>query len=328
MPTYFSKNLLEPVPPEAFGYNSLQDMVNAYIPGRLDPFMNNGKLYAIPYQMNSYSLFINNRLFKAAGLDPVKDAPKTWDDIAKLNQQLTKRDGDRVTQKGFEMRYSAGDHWMAQMFHFLIYQAGGNVLQDGKPVFNQEPGVKAMNVWKSVTVAPQVSKNTSASPYQDFADEQDVMSYMPPNASAVIELLNPNLKGNYTAVPFPQMNPDKPITMMYSFNLVVNAKASDDKKKVAWDFIQYVTSKPQLWMDKTRMINPVKGWYDAPEAKQVPYLDVFVKDLSLGKVLARTEHYNELQSALARAIERIILQNADPKQSLDQAAEEYSRAAS
>jgi multiple sugar transport system substrate-binding protein len=289
-------------------------------------FMNGGKLYAIPYQMNSYSLFINNRLFKEAGLDPAKDAPKSWDDIAALNQKLTKRTGDRITQKGYEMRYS-GDHWMAQMYHFLVYQAGGDILKDGKPVFNSDAGVKAFNVWKSVTVAPQVTKNTSASPYQDFADEQDVMAYMPPNGGAVVELLNPKLKGNYTVVPFPQMSPASAVTMMYSFNLVVNARASDDKKKVAWDFIRYVTSKPQLWMEKTRMVNPVKGWYETPEAKQVPYLDIFVKDLSLGKPLARTVHYNELQSALARAIERVVLQNVDPKQSLDQAAAEYSRAA-
>jgi multiple sugar transport system substrate-binding protein len=325
MPTYFSKNLLDPVPPQAFGYKSLQEMVDGYMPGRLDMFVNGGKLYAIPYQMNSYSFFLNTRLFKRAGLDPVKDAPKTWEDIVKLNSKLTKKEGDRVVQKGFEMRY-AGDHWLAPMFWSLLYQAGGDVLKEGKPVFNQEAGVKAFEIWKTLTVAPKVSKNTSSSPYQDFADEQDAMMFGPPNSGAVIELLNPKLKGNYVVVPFVQLNPDKPVAVMYSFNLVVNIKASDDKKKVAWDFIQFATSQPTLWMERTRMINPVKGWYETPAAKQVPFIDIFIKDLAQGRPFPRTVHYNELQGAVARATERIIFQNVDPKRSLDQAAAEFARA--
>ena len=43
--------------------------------------------------------------------------------------------------------------------------------------------------------------------------------------------------------------------------------------------------------------------------------------------MARTHHYGELQAALARMIDRVILNNADPKQALDQAAEEFIRAA-
>ena len=43
--------------------------------------------------------------------------------------------------------------------------------------------------------------------------------------------------------------------------------------------------------------------------------------------MPRTKHYTELQAALARMIERVIFSNADPKQALDQAAEEFERAA-
>jgi hypothetical protein len=42
--------------------------------------------------------------------------------------------------------------------------------------------------------------------------------------------------------------------------------------------------------------------------------------------MARTTHYGELQAALTRVIDRVILNNADPKQTLDQAAEEFIRA--
>lgn len=325
MPTYFDKNLLDPVPPEAFGHKSTAAMVDSYIPGLLRSQMNGGTLYAVPIQMNAFSLYMNNRLFKEAGLDPQKDAPRSWEDVARLSKLLTRKQGERVVQKGFEMRY-AGDNWLAQMFHTLVYQAGGDVLRDGKPVFNSDAGLQAMRIWKSVVLAPKVTQNTAASPYQDFAVEQDAMTFAGPNGGAVVEAINPKMKGNFTVVPLPQINPDKPATMMYSFNLVVNTRISPELKTVAWDFIHSVTSQPTLWMQRTRMVQPVKGWFDTAEARQVPYLDVFIRDLAIGRPMARSQHFVELQSAIARAVDRVILENADPKQSLDQAASEYVRA--
>ena len=325
MPTYFDKKLLDPAPPEAFGYKSVQDMIDGYIAGLLGPQTNDGVLYAVPIQMNAFSLFINNRLFKDAGLDPEKNAPKSWEDVAKVSKVLTKQQGNRIVQKGFEMRY-AGDNWLAQMFHTLIYQAGGDVLKDGKPAFNSEAGLKALTVWKSLTVAPRVTQNTAASPYQDFAVEQDAMMFAGPNGGAVVEKINPKMKGNFTVVRLPQMNPAQPKTMMYSFNLVVNTRISGELKTVAWDFIAHAIKQPAVWMQRTRMINPVKGWTETPEAKHVPYLNVFINDLSIARPMARSQNFIELQSAIARAVDRVVLDNVDPKQSLNQAAAEYERA--
>ena len=325
LPTYFDKKLLDPVSPEAFGYKSHADMIDGYIAGLLGPQTNNGVLYAVPIQMNAFSLFLNNRLFKEAGLDPQKDAPQTWDDVARLSKKLTKRQGDRVVQKGFEMRY-VGDNWLAQMFHTFIYQAGGDVLRDGKPAFNNAAGLKALSLWKSLTLAPKVTQNTAASPYQDFAVEQDAMSFAGPNGGAVIEKINPKMAGNYTVVSLPQINPAQPKTMMYSFNLVVNTRIAPELKTVAWDFIAHAIKQPTVWMQRTRMINPVKGWTDTAEAKQVPYLSVFIHDLSIARPMARSQHFVELQSAIARAVDRVVLDNVDPKQSLDQAAADYTRA--
>jgi maltose-binding protein MalE len=79
-------------------------------------------------------------------------------------------------------------------------------------------------------------------------------------------------------------------------------------------------------MAVARYLQPVKGWYETPAARQTPFLNVFISDLSAGKPMPRTKHYTELQAALARMTERVIFSNADPKQALDQAAEEFERA--
>jgi multiple sugar transport system substrate-binding protein len=326
LPAALEVGALEPLPPAAWGQTNVAGVVDTYLPRLLDAAMDGGKLYAIPDQMNAHSLYINNRLFREAGLDPVKDAPRTWDDVARLNPLLTKRQGDRIVQKGWEMRY-AGEHWLARMFLILLYQGGADALKDGKPAFNGEAGVKALQIWKTLTVAPKVTQNTLAAPYQDFAVEQDAMTFAGPNAGASIEKINPKMKDAYTVAPLPAIAADRPRTIVYSYNWAVNAKASDDQKKAAWDFIHYCAIRPAEWMAVAKYLQPVKGWYDTPAARQTPFLNVFIHDLSVGKPMPQTKHYTELQASLARMIERVIFNNADPKQALDQAAEEYNRAA-
>ena len=215
-PTYFGRNLLDPIPPEAFGGKSTADVLDGYLPGSLTAMQHEGRLYGLPDFVASHSLHINNRLFREAGLDPLKDAPKTWDDVARLNKVLTRRRGDQVFQKGFEFRY-ADEHWIGRTFHHLIYQAGGEVVdREGRPAFNREAGVRALEVWRTVTTAPKVSKNTGASPFQDFGTEQDAMSYIGPNGQKQSENINPKMKDNITVVPLPQINPARPATMVFS----------------------------------------------------------------------------------------------------------------
>jgi multiple sugar transport system substrate-binding protein len=326
LPAALEVGALDPLPPAAWGQTSVAGVVDTYLPRLLDAAMDGGKLYAIPDQMNAHSLYINNRLFREAGLDPVKDAPRTWDDVARLNPLLTKRQGDRIVQKGWEMRY-AGEHWLARMFLILLYQGGADAIKDGKPAFNGEAGVKALQLWKTLTVAPKVTQNTLASPYQDFAMEQDAMTFAGPNAGASIEKINPKMKDAYTVAPLPAISADRPRTIVYSYNWAVNAKASEDQRRAAWDFIHYCAIRPAEWMAVAKYLQPVKGWYETPAARQTPFLNVFIHDLSVGKPMPQTKHYTELQASLARMIERVVFNNADPKQALDQAAEEFSRAA-
>jgi multiple sugar transport system substrate-binding protein len=275
----------------------------------------------------SHSLHVNNRLFREAGLDPVKDAPKTWDEVARLNRILTKRKGDQVVQKGFEFRY-VDERSMGLTFHHLLYQAGGDVLdKEGRPAFNSAAGVRAMEVWKRVTVAPKVSRNTGASPFQDFGAEQDAMCAIGPNGQAQAANINPRMRDNITVVPLPQINPAKPATMALSFVIVVNAKMPDDRKKVAWDFVAYALSDPRPWIANGALL-PQRAWATSAEARKLlPFYEVFMHDIAISRPLARTPHFAELQGALSRMVERVVLNNADPKQALDQAAAEFERAA-
>ena len=326
---YIATKVVEPLPPAAWGQSTVDGVLALYLPHVLDAVTSGHSLYAVPDQMNAHSFYINNRMFRAAGLDPVKNAPKTWEDVAKLNKILTKKQGDRITQKGFEMRYVCDDgHWQAHMFHILVYQAGGDVIKDGKPVFNSEAGLRALETWKTLVVAPAVTNNTCSSPYQDFAVEQDAMTFAGPHVGKIVERINPAMQGNYTVVPLPQLRPERPATLIYSFNWAVNARASAAQKRVAWDLSHFFSSRPELWWERVQFLQGTKYWLSMPVARNTPFMSAFTHDMSVGRPLGRTIYYADLQTIIARMVDRVILKDADPKTALAEATDEFVRASS
>ena len=92
LPSFTTKNVLAPIHPEWLGYKNLEDMKKAYLPGALEGYIHNGKLYAVPMVSATFSLYINTDHFKEAGLDPENDYPKTWEDIGRIGQKLVKKD--------------------------------------------------------------------------------------------------------------------------------------------------------------------------------------------------------------------------------------------
>lgn len=324
---YIAAKAVEPLPPAAWGQTSVDGVLALYLPHILDALISGHSLYAVPDQLNAHSLYINNRLFRAAGLDPVKDAPKSWDDVARLNKALTKKQGDRVVQKGFEMRYICDDgHWQAHIFHILVYQAGGEVIKDGRPAFNSEAGQRALAVWKSLVVAPAVTNNTCSSPYQDFAVEQDAMTFAGPHVGKIVERINPAMQGNYTVAPLPQLRPDHPATLIYSFNWTVNTRASAAQKRVAWDLIHFMSSKPEVFWQRIQFLQGTQGWLGMPVARNTPFMSAFTHDMSVGRPLGRTTYYADLQTIIARMVDKVVLKDVDPRSALAAAEQEFTRA--
>ncbi len=176
---YYSKGVLEPLNLAVFGAESYADVIARYTPGGLAAGTFDGKVYALPYQGNSMSLFINNKEFRAAGLDPQKDAPKTWDDVIALGPKLKIVQGNRTVQKAFDFPYHS-NRWEVQDFQPLTEQFGGKLLSDdGKTAYLNSPAaVEALTLWRAVTKAggdPRTTMNTPSNPNQDFLDGRTAM---------------------------------------------------------------------------------------------------------------------------------------------------------
>ncbi|MFH1446331.1 MAG: ABC transporter substrate-binding protein [Chloroflexota bacterium] len=325
---YYEKGLLEPLNLDVWGATSYAEVADKYLPGGAEAGTFDGEIYALPYQGNSMSLWISNKLFEAAGLDPVADAPKTWEDMISICPKLKIVDGNVTVQKAFDFPYHSA-RWQLQQFQPITEQFGGELLNaDGKTAaLNSPAAVKALTLWKRVTDAcgdPKTTMNTGSNPNQDFIDGNVAMWITGPWATPQISA-SEFVGDQFTVVGLPQVNPANPHTMVYGWEWAVNADRPDVNKQVAWDFIKYVLASPEEWLAKAGFVQPVKGLLDTETAKTFPFLAAHMKDVETATWYIRSPYVNEISLAVGAAIEKVVYDNADPQTSLDTAQAEVEK---
>jgi multiple sugar transport system substrate-binding protein len=331
MPSYTTKNTLAPIRPEWLGYKNLDDMKKNYLPGSLDGYIYQGKLYGVPVIAAVFSLYINRKHFQEAGLDPDKDYPRTWDDIGRIGKKLVKMEGNKMSREAFDFAMHSST-WTMWYFNSLIRQYGGEVLDASgkKCTANSEAGVNAMRV-RSMYVQdkisdPTVSVATNALPADDLPKGR--VSMFITHAGSVAQF-GPEVMKDMKVVPYPQVNPQKPVTPVYGFALAVNPQIPEAKQKLVHEFIKHVAKDPKGWYEKTSYPYPASNFLGLPgieEARKTRYLDVFMQDVRNGRFVQRSPQILEINEAMHRAMERVVLKGENPKASLDQACKEIDAA--
>jgi multiple sugar transport system substrate-binding protein len=330
VPFYISKGFLDPIDPEAFGFKSQADLEKDWLPASFSTVMQGGKIYGVPFEANSWSLYINASHFKEIGLDVAKDYPKTWEELGEIGAKLTKYDKNgRMTRAGFEWPLKLESGWYLLTWYPIFCQLGGQVVNDAgnKCLINSPAGVRALEIWKDMyykfkTATTEFGVSTSMNPNVDFAN--GTLSMWLTGAWA-----RPTLKGdpavynNYVVVPIPHVKGGKRVACVNAISWHVNSKS--EVKKEAWQFVDFASKHQEQWLDRAGYIITRKGWFDTPTAKKFPYLDVFLDDMSHGEARPRSVHYNEIEDSIKRALQRTMFNKMDPKESMDIAAKEIDK---
>ncbi len=123
---YIANARVAPIDLKAAGYASEKDLIDTYTKGMLDPVTLNGNIYGLPLELTNWCIFINKNVFRDAGLDPEKDYPKTWEEMADVSEKLVIRDGDILTRRGFDFRYP---YYLVAMLP-MVEQLGGQLISD------------------------------------------------------------------------------------------------------------------------------------------------------------------------------------------------------
>lgn len=326
-------NSLASLSPEALGYSSLQAMKDAYQPGTLDAFINNGQLVALPYDVHSFELFINTADFRAAGLDPKTDYPKTWDQALAVAKKLVKVQGGKIVRNGMEYVTLNGT-WAQFAYEPVLFQYGGSALgTNNKCALNSTAGVKAMNVLgsfaKDKTFDPSLSTATAAEATSDITNDLTAMVIGHPSTELFIKTGNPTMykDGGYEVVPLPQVDPAHPVTVASYNTWGVNRAAPAQNQAAAANFLQFLDQDPsEFWSNLNGVISPLKAAADSPTYKAVPYMDVFLHDIAVGKPLTQSVYSADIVNGEYTALQAVLLQNANAQDALNTACSTIDRA--
>ncbi len=321
LPGYVHRKLIAPVDPTAFGFSTLQELIDAYEPGALTGFMVDGKLYGIPMDSASLSMYYRKDMFKEAGLDPDKP-PTTWEEVTEYGKKLIKRDS-----AGHVIR--AGWSWEARSLSSQFYYWGTLLPQKGvdflnadgtRNGFNNAAGMAAFQFLYDTFNTSQISALGLApviSPIDDFGAGKTAMMnsgfWLAPSLEAQYPAVNYK-DGIYGIARLPQFASGKKATRLNPWVWMVSANSKVIKE--TWQFVSYMTKSPvnqAIWVSQAQYIQPWKGLSTSPTMQGIPYASVFLEDSKLGVPTPRTPQFNQLATAVARAYDQISANGARPE---------------
>ncbi len=335
MPSWLARNLIAPLDAKRLGYASVEafqkDHADAFVAGSVK----DGKIYGFPLWFYGFCNYLNTKHFKEVGLDPVKDQPQTWAQLGEVGKRLTIKQGSKFTRQGFKFAMHTGQ-WTMIQFNPILVQYGGQWFDaGGRCTINNEAGVKAMTVRASLVRQyliedPADTIATNPLPQMDWLKERCSMFSCHPIPPVAIKSQNPAMEGEgyYLPVLMPGMTAEKRFSTCYGFNLVVAANAAKEKQEALQDVYRFILADPVDCWEATAPFTLARksGWTDSPKVRSFPHVQDIIKAKDTGVFFPRTPVWTELADAMHRAVQKIVLTNADIKTTLDDAAAEVDRA--
>lgn len=330
---FADKGQLNPVNHRILGYDSVEAMKEDFIKDSLQISTRGGKIYGIPFEYNSYCLYINTDHFKEIELDPEVDYPKTWEELIDIAKKLVVIDDDgNFVREGFDFMY-IGPQVGLYYTNMFYAQAGASWFNDDETecLINSPEGIKAMELIGSFVNehkigSPKAGNLNPSMGEQDFLDGQTSMMITAPWFETVLKDFPTG--DHYIVVPLPQMEDGKKkATTMYGWYWTVTE--SSDKKDEAWKFIDFVSKRQVDWYKNVSFIQPRHPeWMDTPEAKEVEskYFDIFIDAFDYGVTAPFTTIISDLYDANYKVFEAVMYENANVKEAMDQLKEEVDSA--
>jgi len=187
--------------------------------------------FAIPLEIDGLGLFVNEEIFRAAGLT----YPTTWEDLMTTARKLTVKDIDgRIRTAGVALGKTANvEHW-SDILGLMMLQNGvdltspiGNLAEDALTyfsLFSKPPD----NTWDE----------TLDNSILAFAKGQVAMIFAPSWQAFEIKNINPNL--SFKILPVPQLPGTKITWASYWAEGVWQKSKHQDE---AFEFLKYLASK-------------------------------------------------------------------------------------
>ena len=292
------------------------------------------KEYGMPWLLDTKYLFYNQDMLTRAGFDA---GPTTWEELV---EQAT-----AIKEKGI-VEYPIVWSWVQQEaiicdFVALVYGNGGQFLDDaGKPVFNNEKGVAALE-WMVKTIDDGLT-NPSSITYV----EEDVRNVFSSGGAAfalnwlyMYDLANLNkdesqVTGQVKISTIPVFEGaaanDAP-TASVDGSMGFSVTSTSTNQDAAWAFLEYLTSEPTQLKYSSHQLPIWKTSFEGAtleelmgQTESAPVLvPAFNAQFQYAHVRPRIPYYVEGSKALQLALQLALTKQETPQQALDEAAAKW-----
>ncbi len=293
----------------------LQDRED-YIPAALDYVTWDGKLWGIPYRIETHAVIYNRGHFTEVGLDP-DSPPETWAELVDVATKLTKegRSGFAITGGG-----EVGN----TIFRSLpfIWMNGSSMISDDmtKATVNEPAAVEAVTFYtdffrKGLSPASTLENDGTAN-RRLFIAETVSMYQSGQFDIASIREENPDIDIGVMRIPHPEGKDTAAILGGWSFVVPSDAQ-NPDEAKIFLQFLAEAESQGTL----TDTFPARKSAMELPRFND-PILQVFKEMLPYGRPVPAEKNWVQISQAYFNGIQSILLGDMEPQEAMDVAAEE------
>jgi multiple sugar transport system substrate-binding protein len=303
---YQSARILAPVDTAALGYADEKALTSLYLTG-FDGIRFQGKIYGLPIEVSNWVCYVNNTIWKDAGLDPDKDFPKTWEELPAIAEKLTKRDANGVpTRRGFDFFWPNRNMiWfqLSTMFH----QQGKDMVdpQTGKMTFDTPAGQRAIQY-----LVDYVNKYRLGGPQYGESRADFLAGKLGMDCSfglfGIPQMKTANLQ--YSIKPAPRWADAASDNGFdaYAFYMMVNARSSPANQKAAWKFARMYLDRSVELFEKAGLFVPRQEVMTSRGYTSDPGVGLIVEELKKAKFVPSIPGHDQVVDILLKGRDQMV----------------------
>lgn len=298
--------------------------INKFSQAQITSCTVDGKLYGIPWMLDSHILWYRKDLLNKYGFE----APNTWQDLIKQGQKIGKEE-DIIP---YTVTFGRGEQLICNFIEFVKGNGGGFFDEEGNVIINEPEAVEALQMMVDLVhkyeIVPEEMLNYDALPETiRYFNQGEALFH--PNWNYVWGLSQVEdsvVKGKVAYTPIPKFPGGQKADCVGGWSLGVS-KYSNNKEE-AIEFIKWYTSyEIQKWsmlnggytMSRTALVE------DPEILEEIPFLEEYTDIFESGVTRPRTPNYAAISDSAQSAVSKALHQQVSPQEALDELAEKIKQ---
>lgn len=278
---------------------------SAFFPGAWQTVDVNGTAYGVPWYVETRVLYYRKDQAEKAGVKP----PTTWEEMISFSKALKEKGG---AEKGFNQGYTEGS-W--QELAPLIWQAGGEIVKDGKYTFDTPEAVAALKQYAALFQQKLAPNDTPKGGFPQNFIKGEVGGFF--SGPWMVGVLNNDggaeFKDKFDLALYPK-GPASGTSFVGGSDMVVfkNTKNRD----TAWKFLQWL-SEPKVqakWYTTVKALPAVQSAWQESELTSDKQLTIFGEQLKDAKTPPPFPTWEQVAKVIDGELEKIALGRSTPEE--------------